>query len=435
MKIQHQSKLDYLKTLLCALLVTGLVACGSDDDDDNDDQTPSSQTETVTVQGTAVKGTLANAQVDIFAAGNMDTPVASGSTDENGEFEISFEQDTSENAGTMLVKVMADDDTSMTCDADKCGNVNFGDQVPASDLTGLELVSHFALDAGKTSVMDLPVNTLTTAATEIIINNAENLSSASSADLTELQTMATELIMSALGVSASAEANLFNYKLPDASMLSDGLAGVDASEQGMLSQLAMLNASFAAESDMQSALNMFSTELSTSLDNNEFSANLATYIGNLKMAYSELFDMLNALDGGLPTGANIPEFVQVEWPDNIDFTGDGIVIDPDGDMEGDWTLVVTGTYTISEPVTISGEIPSVTIENTMPPAENDTSEIEELFTDQTEVQGVTVSNVSFEMTENTASKVVIEYQATISVAADGVTSTQTQDLTYTWTKN
>ena len=94
-----------------------------------------------------------------------------------------------------------------------------------------------------------------------------------------------------------------------------------------------------------------------------------------------------------------------------------------------------GTVTVTSPITITTDIPTVTVNDVPAPASDSTSEIENIFSNQIgSTPGVTVSNLSFRMTENTANRVVVEYSATISVEAGGITSTQTQNLVYTWTK-
>ena len=169
----------------------------------------------------------------------------------------------------------------------------------------------------------------------------------------------------------------------------------------------------------------------------EFSADLIAFLTNLRSEYEDLYSLLNSVDGGLPSGITLPDFVEISFPDD-----DGtIIIDPDGGIEidpdvdtGDWTLTIVGTVTVTSPITITTNIPEVTVNNIAAPAANDTSEIERIFNEQVSTEGITVSNLSFNMTENSANKVVIEYTATISVTESGVTLTQTQNLTYTWTK-
>lgn len=441
------------RALLLSLTCAGMLsACGSDSD--NEVIKSVSQEQKVAITGTVVKGTLASAIVKLFKASDLAIPIATTITGTNGEYELTYTAMKGENSGTLIVKVSVDDDTTMVCDADECDGVANGSTLVATELGVLELSTHLAIDANQNdqvNVNNVPVNTLTTVATSIILaeTNDSDLSAMTLSNLSSLQKEVTLVVMAALGVSTDVGTNLFDINLPDASDIPNGLStlNTESSQQGLVSQLSMLNASFAASADIDAAIKTFSQHISSSINSAEFSADLTTFLAGLQTQYNDLFSLLNSLDGGLPTDLEIPGFDSVSFPDNISFVdggividpstptdGSGIVIDPDS-TTGDWTLTIMGTVTVTSPITITTDIPTVTVNDVPAPASDSTSEIENIFSNQIgSTPGVTVSNLSFSMTENTANRVVVEYSATISVEVDGITSTQTQNLVYTWTK-
>ena len=434
------------KALVSSLIcISMLSACGSGDDSDDVTSNPKqSVTQEVSITGIAVKGTLVSAIVELFKANDLDTPIAVTSTGTNGEYELTYLGQKGEDSGTLIVKVSVGDNTTMVCDADECNGVANGASLTAAELGSLELITHLVIDATqneKVNVNNIPINTLTTAATNVLLADISisELSTMTQSSLSTLQKSLTQLVMTGLGMAENSDINLFDINLPDASDIPNGLSvfNIQSSQQGLVTQLSMLNASFAAKTDISSAINTFSQLITDANENEEFSTELAGFLTNLRAEYNDLFSLLNSLDGGLPTDLVLPDFVQLTFPD-ID---DGVVIDPDGDIiidpettTGDWTLTIFGTVTVTSPITITTDIPSITVNDIAAPSSEDTTEIERIFNDQVSSQGVTVSNLSFNMTENTENKIVIEYNATITVTESGVTVTQTQNLIYTWTK-
>ncbi|AWB65909.1 hypothetical protein C2869_05385 [Saccharobesus litoralis] len=408
-----------------------LAACGSSDDD----KTTSMQT--VTIKGEAIKGTLSNASVSAYAASDMSTALATTSTGDNGSYELQFEKDATVDSGLIVVKVSADSDTEMTCDADKCGSVNNGDKVPASELNGIELLTSIAIDKGAdVTIENLPVNALTTAATEIITQtqNAAALGMVNQSVLSDLQQKAAQVVMSAFGVDSSGSSfDLFTDSLPDATAIDAGVASLSANKKALATQLSLVNASFAGTDDgLKNELTSFANSIADAAKQGNFSTDLKGMVADLTSAYNELFGMLNA-SGGIPTGVTLPSFDSIEWPTNIDFS-DLNIDNPIDQGAGEWTLTVSGTATVTHPVEVTTDIPAVTINNVTPPSSSDTTEIENLFKQQTEVQGITVTNVSFSVTEETSTKVVIKYSADISVTVAGQTSSQKQNIIYTYTR-
>ena len=390
-------------------------------------------TQDVSITGTAIKGTLASAVVELFEANDLETPIAVTSTGENGEYELTFTGTKGESFGTLVIKISVNDNTTMICDAGDCNGVANGAILNFAEIGNLELWSHLVIDASQSdtvTVTQIPVNTLTTAATSLLLANtsASELSAMTESNLLVLQDELTQVLLAALGIVADADINLLNINLPDASNIPLGLTNFNVASnlQGLISQLAMLNASFAANEDINSGVSTFSQLVTAFNGSDELSIDLTSFVTNLRTEYGDLFALLNSLDGGLPTGVTIPDFIQ--------FMDDGgIVIDPE-ETTGDWTLTVAGTVTVTSPITITTDIPPITINNIAAPSSGDTAEIENIFNEQVSAQGVAVSNLSFTITEESANRVVIEYTATISVTEAGVTVTQTQNLVYTWTK-
>ena len=83
-------------------------------------------TSLTTVSGTASKGLLSNAVVSVFTGTDGDTPVATGRTDANGNYSISF---TPPAGAEILAVAVTLDGATMVCDSTvECGpGVNFGD--------------------------------------------------------------------------------------------------------------------------------------------------------------------------------------------------------------------------------------------------------------------------------------------------------------------
>lgn len=395
-------------------------------------------TQDVTISGTAIKGTLVSAVVELFKASDLVTPIATAKTGSSGEYELTYSGTKGDNFGTLVIKVSLDDSTTMVCDAGDCDGVANGATLTKVEIGALELWTHLVIDAsqsGQVTITDLPVNTLTTAATSLLLasKSTSDLSAMTESSLLELQKELTQALLAALGVVTDADINLLNINLPDASDIPVGLTNFNVASdlQGLVSQLSLLNASFAANADINNAITTFSELVSEYDSNEEFSADLSAFLTNLHAEYNDLFGLLNSLDGGLPTGITLPDFVQITLPN--DHTDGGIIIDPETAI-GDWTLTVTGTVTVSSPITITTDIPTITLNNTAAPSSGDTADIENIFNEQVSAQDVKVTNLSFTVTEETANKVVIEYTATISATEAGITVTQTQNLVYTWTR-
>lgn len=231
-----------VQTTLAASITLALAACGSSSSSDNDGGTDPVTPSTLEFTGQAIKGTLANALVEIFSADNLETPIATTQTDENGDYSIEITDESGEPiVGAYVVNVTADEDTTMICDASVCGDVVRGETIPAEALVGLTL-STVAYSNEEGSV-NADVNALTSmAATTLLSSVASNenldLSAITAEDFAALQTGASQLVLEALGLDQETT-NLFAIDIIDATEFSAETPLSDESNT-----LSLINASF-----------------------------------------------------------------------------------------------------------------------------------------------------------------------------------------------
>jgi len=184
---------------------------------------------TLTLKGAAVKGTLIGATVELFMANDLTTALGDAvQTGTDGTYEISYtDTDGEQIVGAFVVKVSADDDTTMTCDAAvSCNGVDRGQPIPATDLVGLSLSSFTFADNEATEVAEVNVNSLSTMATDAIISSAGvdgsaiDLSNVDADRAYNLQVAGSEVVGALIGVDLSG-VDLFAVAIPDASVATD----------------------------------------------------------------------------------------------------------------------------------------------------------------------------------------------------------------------
>jgi hypothetical protein len=215
---------NLLKSTLVVAVTVGLSACGNDDY--KPPEGPVVPT-TLDLTGSIVKGSLISAKVQVYRASDtlFTTPLTTDpvdvQTDDKGDYILQVVDATGDPIkGAFLIEVEADEDTTMICDAIKCGTLDRGDIIPATELTGLSL-STFSYSDGEAIKAD--VNSLTTMATDTILASAAlngsaiDLANVSAADVVGFQKDASVIIGAILGVDLS-ESNLFTIDIVDASV-------------------------------------------------------------------------------------------------------------------------------------------------------------------------------------------------------------------------
>ena len=161
-----------LRTTLAVSIALALTACNNGD--------KYVEPATMDIMGSAVKGSLIGAKVQIFRASDttfatpLTTEPADVQTDSNGDYSATV-VDASGNAivGALVVKITADDDSVMRCDAAvACADGTLrGQNIPNSEVRGLSLstITEAKVDANGESVpVDADANILTTMATDTV---------------------------------------------------------------------------------------------------------------------------------------------------------------------------------------------------------------------------------------------------------------------------
>jgi acetyl esterase/lipase len=128
--------------------------------------------------------------------------------------------------GAYVVKVSADDDSTMICDAAvTCGDVAKGSLIQAANLAGLVLSSFTFADSTAADVIEVNINTLSTMATNAILSDATldtaiDLSSLTAEATITLKIKVSEVIGTILGIDLT-DIDLFSLNIVDASVSAD----------------------------------------------------------------------------------------------------------------------------------------------------------------------------------------------------------------------
>lgn len=234
---------------LAASVLSILSACNNDDKKD-----PPPTPTTLEIEGTVIKGTFAGALVEIFNASDLTTPIGSTQTDDVGHYTIIITNPAGDPfVGTYVVKISADEDSTMVCDALTCGEFNRGDLIPAHDLKGLSLSSIGYAEGVSEEITTINVNGLSTMATDAVLAQVAanpNLVSAIDTlpieDVTTLQENASVVVGEILGVDLS-ESNIFEITIVDSTDTQDVADAVDAARTSasITNTLTLINASLA----------------------------------------------------------------------------------------------------------------------------------------------------------------------------------------------
>lgn len=206
-----------IRTTLAASIALALTGCNSDSND----------VTTLEITGTAIKGTFANALVEVFYANDLTTVIGSAQTASDGAYSVTLTDDTGEAiVGAYVVKVSADDDSTMICDAAvTCGDVAKGSLIQAANLAGLVLSSFTFADSTAAEVIEVNINTLSTMATNAILSDATldtaiDLSSLTAEATIALKIKVSEVIGTILGIDLT-DVDLFSLNIVDASVSAD----------------------------------------------------------------------------------------------------------------------------------------------------------------------------------------------------------------------
>ncbi|PKG84448.1 hypothetical protein CXF85_08260 [Colwellia sp. 75C3] len=236
-----------VRTALAASIALALTACHNDSKTTTPDPDPIPVVPTeLDISGGAVKGVLALATVNVYAASDTEktTVLATAQTDASGDYTVKVVDDTGAAiTGAFIVEVVADTDTTMICDATLCGEITFGNPIATDTLLGLTL-STVAYSDG--SAIDADVNSLTTMATDSILASASiagsplDLATITAEDFLAIQEDASEIVGAVLGVDLS-ETNLFSLNIVDASNTSEV-----STEDETLATLTLINASLSS---------------------------------------------------------------------------------------------------------------------------------------------------------------------------------------------
>jgi len=235
-QIIRQLKMNKIvRTTLAASIALALTACGSDSKDPapapEPEPTPVTPT-TLEVTGKAIKGTIIGGTVNIHAADDTEfaTPLGTTQTDENGSYTVTVTDETGEPIlGAYVVNVVADEDTTMICDAPVCGDVVRGEAIPSADVQGLSLTTILLADDSGAAI-EADINVLTTLATDAVVatangNDAIDLATLDATTMTSLEEAASEVVGSILGIDLS-NTNIYDVVIVDSS---DTEAVADAS--------------------------------------------------------------------------------------------------------------------------------------------------------------------------------------------------------------
>jgi len=246
------------RTALAASISLALAACGSDNN-----STATVTPSTLAMTGSAVKGALIDAKVQIYRASDTEftTPLTTDpvdvQTDENGDYSATV-VDASGNAivGALVVNITADDDTQMRCDAAvSCGDVARGDLIPNSQVAGLSLTTLTIAEVdenGEGVPVDADANTLTTMATDAVLaqvaaNENIDIDNLAPAGVEALQQNASVIVGEILGVDLSTT-NIYDIEIVDSTDTEAVAAAVtDAGDAASITNtLTLVNASLAA---------------------------------------------------------------------------------------------------------------------------------------------------------------------------------------------
>ena len=198
---------------------------------------------TLAVNGTVIKGIVVSGTANLYKVPDLDNVVATTQTDSEGKYSLTVTDESGEPiTGAYVVTIIADEDTTMLCDAAVCGDVTRGSEIPATELQGLSL-STLTFADGETGVIDADITALTDIATSAILSAVDgneniDLDTVDEQGIADLQNAASQVVGAILGLDLSST-NLFDLEIIDATKFT-----ADTQLDPVASSLSILNASF-----------------------------------------------------------------------------------------------------------------------------------------------------------------------------------------------
>ena len=172
-----------------ALAMTTLAGCGGSSDDPKAENIPVTLESTFAdIDGSAIKGTLAYAQVSVKALNGSTLTIESAEPETNaeGKAQLTVHGDAGFGIDSIVkLSVTADANSLMTCDSVACGSDSLGSTVSGNAIAGTELTTLTYLSVPYGSASDgtadatFTANVFTTFATKLIerdINDGRNVS-------------------------------------------------------------------------------------------------------------------------------------------------------------------------------------------------------------------------------------------------------------------
>jgi len=255
---------NILHVTLAVAMSLSLAACSDNPNYTPDIPLPEPEPEPIAVElsGSIDKGALKFATVLIYRASDFDfespllTVPADVQTDENGDYSATVVNNANQAIrGVLVVRVTADADTVMVCDAPvSCGDTPRGQDIPSDQLDGLSLktLTQSTTDAdGNGLPISADVNAITTLATDVVIAQVKiipdlDIDNLASDGVVALQKNASAVVGQILGVDLS-ETNIYKIKISDATdTQAMDTAATEAGDDAVnTNTLTLINASFA----------------------------------------------------------------------------------------------------------------------------------------------------------------------------------------------
>ncbi|KZN53887.1 hypothetical protein N474_18765 [Pseudoalteromonas luteoviolacea CPMOR-2] len=415
-----------LQFLVLGLSLMSLPGCL---DNDDDDPAPIEQNTQITV--TPSLGLIKNADIQVLTlSDNQPVSGATGSTGDSGSATITIPAGST---GPFIVEVMPTSESEYFDEAK-------GTFLPLPTDTKLRAVlSALQSQVGVTTLTEIAANSIVSAnVTDASSVNAvnEQIRKALAPALQSILQAPQLISENAAGsvnndqggiyaVTLAALANLGSTQDNPALAILNSLKAdfLDNQLDGKVGDKAFQNPIYNADSfisDLSTQITTYANSFGVSdLASDINSTFLLNEIKKTLEGLEEILDGLNLDD------LNFDFIPDGFLPDDDDDDNDGDDQDDQGNDDSTSTLTITGTTTTAG---ITTELPAITVNNVPAPNPEDLNAIEQQIKTQVESQGITVTNLEFNLVSASSEKVVVSVKYSFSTS--GVTVTA--DLTYTW---